>query len=55
MEKTIYTTSSSAEREAAMHCIDVLADDAELIWVLYRYAENVRNSRNSRLDSILQR
>lgn len=47
MEKTIITTSSSAEREAALHCIDALADDPDIMLRLYYYAANVRNSRNS--------
>ena len=42
MEKTIITTSSSAEREAALHCIDALADDPAAIAALYRFAYFVR-------------
>ena len=45
MEKMIYTTSSSAEREAALHCIDALADDPAAIAALYRFAYFVRTLR----------
>ena len=43
MEKTIYTTSSSAEREAALRCIDALADDAAAMADLYCFAETLKN------------
>lgn len=45
MEKTMITTSSSAEREAALHCIDALADDTAAMAALYRFAETLKNRR----------
>ena len=49
MEKIINTTSSSAEREAALHCIDALADDPAAIADLYRFAYSVRTLRTPQL------
>ena len=43
MEKLITTTSNSAEREAALHCIDALADDAAAMADLYCFAETLKN------------
>ena len=54
MEKLITTTSSSAEREAALHCIDALADDAAAMTDLYRFAETLKNRHIEQPDAILR-
>lgn len=52
MKDTTMTTSTSAEREAALRCIDALADDPAAMAALYRFAEILKNRRIERPAAI---